>query len=390
MNRLPTPHTRRTRPKVLLPGSGWTPQTRSALTELLRRGSGKRLPVTLDFDNTIVCGDIGEATLAMLVKRGVLVPRRIPRTLSPAFRLPGAKRVTLSSGPDITRYYEAFLAPTVHGASDPTPLANGYAWAVEIMEGLTPLDVVQATQAAFAQSEPMRQRMIEITPGQTAFPVPFFYPEMIELIRELRRHRFDVWIVSASNVWSVRWMVAQALNPLLQAHGVASGIPADHVLGVSTLLQDKQGGLHKDALLVRNNLGYATLEDQTLGSFQLTSRLQFPVPTYSGKVGCIWDAVGRRPYLGVGDSPSDHAMLTFSEYRLWIARMEKPRYQQLTLDLIHRTGKAAWMIQPALGREVPRFLADVHALPPTGAAVRAAILQSAGVLSPWLLTSAGT
>ena len=52
----------------------------------------------------------------------------------------------LSSCADVTQYYEAFLAPTAHEGRDPTPLANGYAWAVEIMENLRPLDIVNATR----------------------------------------------------------------------------------------------------------------------------------------------------------------------------------------------------------------------------------------------------
>ena len=334
------------------------------------------MPVTLDFDNTIVCGDIAEAALAVLVKKGALIARRIPRTLSPSFRLPQGASVTLDSGPDITAYYEAFLAPTAHGSADPTPLANGYAWAVEVMEGLTPLDVVQATKEAFACAEPMRQRMIEVTAGKTGFPAPFFYPEMVELIGELRRHEFDVWIISASNVWSVRWMITKALNPLLKAHGAASGIPADHVVGISTLLQDTAGGLCKDALLVRGNHEYAASEERTLSSFRLTSRLQYPVPTYAGKIGCIWDAIGRRPYLAAGDSPGDHAMLSFSEHRLWIMRLEKPGYQQTTMECIRRTGKKGWMVQPVLARETPGFLATFSAPRGTSASLKTAILHS--------------
>jgi hypothetical protein len=359
-----------------LQAAGWRDETRIALTELIRRGSGKRLPVTLDFDNTIVCGDIGEATLAVLVKKGALSAKSIPRTLSPSFRLPQGVSVALDSGPDITAYYEAMLAPTAHGSADPTPLANGYAWAVEVMEGLTPLDVIQATKEAFAYAEPMRQRMIEVTPGETGFPAPFFYPEMVELVGELRRHDFDVWVISASNVWSVRWMITKALNPLIEAHGAAGGIPEDHVVGVSTLLQDPAGGLYKDGLLVRENHAYAALEERALSSFRLTSRLQYPVPTYAGKVGCIWDKIGRRPYLAAGDSPGDHAMLAFSEHRLWIMRMEKPGYQQTTLECIRRTGKADWMIQPVLGRETPGFLATFGVPRGTSASLKTAIQHS--------------
>jgi hypothetical protein len=362
--------------KVLLQAPGWRSEIRSALTDLIRRGAGKRLPVTLDFDNTIACGDIGEAALAMLVKKGRLRASRIAPTLSPSFRLPEGPKISLNSGPDITAYYEAYLAPTAHGSADPTALANGYAWAVEIMEGLTPWDVVQATKEAFACAQPMQQRMIEVTPGKTRFPAPFIYPEMVELIAELRRHEFDVWIISASNVWSVRWMITRALNPLLQAHGAPGGIPADHVVGVSALLHDKAGSLYKDALLVRENPAYAALEERSLRSFRLTSRLQYPVPTYAGKVGCIWDALGRHPYLAAGDSPGDHAMLSFSEHRLWIMRVDKPGYQQKTLDCIRRTGKQGWMIQPVLGREVPGFRVAFDAPLGISAPLRTAIRQS--------------
>jgi hypothetical protein len=370
----------RARTSTLLQAAGWRKEIRKALTELIRRGSGKRLPVTLDFDNTIVWGDIGEATFGLLVKKGLLSARRISRTLSPSFRLPQGANVTLGSGPDITAYYEAFLAATAHGAADPTPLANGYAWVVEIMAGLTPWEVVQATQEAFACGTPMQSRMIEVTPGKTRFPAPFFYPEMVKLIAELRRHEFDVWIISASNVWSVRWMITQALNPLLVAHGAASGIPADHVVGVSALLYDRAGSLYKDALLVRDNPAYAALEERTLRSFQLTSRLQYPVPTYAGKVGCIWDAIGRHPYLAAGDSPGDHAMLSFSEHRLWIMRLDKPAYQQKTADCIRRTGKQGWMIQPVIGRDALGFRSSFDAPAAANAALRDAIRQSCEVL----------
>jgi hypothetical protein len=365
---------------MLLQAPGWRKEIRKALTGLIRRGAGKGLPVTLDFDNTIVWGDIGEATLAMLVKKGLLRASRIAPTLSPSFRLPKGPKVSLKSGPDITAYYDAYLAPTAHGSADPTALANGYAWAVEIMEGLTPWDVVQATKEAFASGKPMQPRMIEVTAGKTSFAAPFFYPAMVELIGELRRHEFDVWIISASNVWSVRWMVTKALNPLLEAHGAASGIPADHVVGISALLQDAAGGLYKDALLVRENQAYAALEERTLRSFRLISRLQYPVPTYAGKIGCIWDAIGRRPYLAAGDSPGDHAMLSFSEHRLWIMRMDKPGYQQKTADCIRRTGKKGWMIQPVIGREALGFRTSFDAPPGAPPPLQTAIRQSCELL----------
>src|SRR5262249_53424501 len=109
---------------------------------------------------------------------------------------------------------------------------------------------------------------------------------------------------------------------------------------------------------VRENAGYAALAKRALGAFRLTSRLQFPVPTYSGKLACIFDAIGSSPYLYVGDSPGDHAMLEYSQNRLWIAQLEKPAYQRAALELIHKTGRRGWMVQATLTRTAPGFVPD--------------------------------
>ncbi|HYG34985.1 MAG TPA: hypothetical protein VEC99_09385, partial [Clostridia bacterium] len=193
-------------------------------------------------------------------------------------------------------------------------------------------------------------------PGKTYYPAPRFYVEMVELMGELLRHKYDVWVVSASNIWSVRWMILHALNPLLKARGIKQGLRPDHVVGISTLLTDRAGRLYKDAVLVRDNPEYATLDTATLGKFFVTRHPQFPVPTYSGKVACILDAIGVNPYLCVGDSPSDHPMMSFSRNRLWIARLYKPDFQRKTVVLTRQTGSQGWIIQPTLGAPANSFL----------------------------------
>jgi len=375
------PERSRRSPRTLrLADGGWKPEVRRRLDELIRDGRGRGLPVALDFDNTLVCGDIGEATLAVLVRRGRLIPDRISEALSPAFRTPAGPRITPHSPPDLTAYYEALLAPTVHGRADPTPLASGYVWAVEAMDNLRPGDVIQATAEAYGMAQAGSVRSIEVTPGRTAYPAPFFYPEMVDLVATLLRHGFSLWILSASNTWSVRWMVQEALNPLLRERGAPRGIPPEQIVGVSVLLQDRRGRLHKDACLVRENPGYSRLDPATLKQFHLTCWLQFPVPTYSGKVGFLWDVLRRPPELAVGDSPGDHAMLTFARRRLWIARLDKPDYQAATADLIRHTDPEAWMVQPALARCQPGFVADVCHLSPLPASLRAKVRRSLRLL----------
>ncbi len=358
MNSAPLPPARAKTDNRLLTAPGWDERARAALERLIREGSGKHLPVIFDFDNTVVCGDIGEAVLAILARSGTLTPGRVPAALCPPLNLPGRGKVTLASCSDITEYYEAFLNPTTHGRRDPTPLANAYVWATTVLEGLRPADVLAATRAACALARPGELRWIPVTPGKTAFPAPFFYPEMVGLIGTLLRHEFDVWIVSASNVWSVRWMVLQALNPQLHRLGFKKSLRADHVIGIATLLTDAAGRLYKDSVLVREDPRYAALTLSKLSSFRLTSQLQFPVPAYSGKVGCIFDALGRAPYLCVGDSPADHPMLAASEHRLWIARVEKPEFQKETQALIKRTGPGNWIVQFVRTRENPGFVGE--------------------------------
>jgi hypothetical protein len=249
------------------------------------------------------------------------------------------------------------------------------------MEGLRPLDVVKATRAAYEQPQSSKPGFVEVTPGKTVFPVPFFYPEMVELTAEFLRHQFDVWIVSAGNVWSMRWMVLQVLNPKLRELGVRQQLRADHLLGVSTLLADRKDRLHKDALLVRDHPAYAALDERALGAFRLTSRLQFPVPAYSGKIACLFDAVGRNPYLCIGDSPGDLPMMAISQHRLWVARMERSCFHQKLLNLIREKGAANWRVQPTLTKGNPGFVPDWSEIPRRLGLVVAEVRESRRILN---------
>ena len=172
-------------PEPKLTAPGWTDENRTRLQALIRAGSGQHWPVVLDFDNTLVCGDIGEATLAMLTRDRVLDATALPAEICPTFCAGDGRTVALRSSIDLTEYYEALLDPTCHGSQDPTPLASGYVWAVEVMQGLPVLEIVRATQRVYDLSQPLELRRLEVTPGRTAYPVPFFYPEMVELVGEL-------------------------------------------------------------------------------------------------------------------------------------------------------------------------------------------------------------
>jgi phosphoserine phosphatase len=339
-----------------LKAPGWNDQARRSLEELIERGAGQGLPVVFDFDNTLISGDVGEATLAILAAEGRVTARNLSKSLCPVFEIPGKQKINVEQCCDIMEYYEALLSPTAHGSADPAPLANGYVWATQAMEGMTVAEVVAATARVFAVGQRGGHLRIEVTPSKTSYPAPRFRDEMVELVAELLRFQYEVWIVSASNVWSVRWMVLYGLNPLLRKQGVRKVLKPRHVIGVATLLTDRLERLYKDSVLLAENRGYAAMDRKSLKGIRLTRHLQYPASVYSGKVACILDAIGRNPYFTAGDNPSDHPMMMVSQYRLWIARLEKPEAQRKTSTLIEQTGKAGWILQICSETDGPRFL----------------------------------
>lgn len=334
---------------------GWQPATRRRLERLIRTGAGRHRSAAFDFDNTLVCGDIGEATLALLERDGLIRAEHLPPHIAPEFRSSGGRRISPCSGADLTDYYEALLDPTAHGGLDPTPLANGYVWAATVMQGLSVQDVARATREVWKLSRPGRNTFITTAPGRTGYPIPFFYPEMIDLVAVLLQSGFDVWIVSASNVWSVRWMVLEALNPLLRSLRARIPIRADHVIGVSTLLVDRHERFHKDSVLVRTDPAYADMNMRALARFRISDQIHFPAPVYSGKVAALWDVIGQPPFLAAGDSPGDLPMLTFATNRLWIARSNKPAYQAAMSAARQTSGAQNWLIQPTETAGQPGF-----------------------------------
>ena len=341
-----------------LQAPGWNDRARRSLEQLIDHGAGRRLPVVFDFDNTLISGDVGEATLAILAAEGRLTPANVSKSLCPILQLPGKQSVTVDQCSDIMEYYEALLSPTAHGSEDPAPLANGYVWATQAMEGMTVAEVVAATARVFAVGQRGGHLHIKVTPGKTSYPAPRFREEMVELVAQLLLRKYEVWIVSASNVWSVRWMVLYGLNPLLRKYGVSKVLRPKHVVGVATLLTDRLHRLYKDSVLLRKNFGYAAMHRKPLKAIHLTRHLQFPASVYSGKVACILDAIGRNPYLCAGDNPSDHPMMRISQHRLWIARLEKPQAQRATSALIKQMGKAGWILQVCSETGGPRFLTN--------------------------------
>ena len=339
--------------KVSLTSNNWTPSTKQKLETLISEESGTGKVVIFDFDNTLICRDIGEATLGTLTDQN-----KINKSLLQEFLSPGIK----TESP--TKYYDQLLSSTEHHTNEQTAHANGYAWAVQAMAGLSPIEIINATEKAFkdgsAQSDRESNQLsqINVTNEENSFARPYFYPEMVELVAKFLENDYNVYVVSASNVWTVRWMVNQ-LNNLIKKQGIDKKISLKNVLGVSTLLVGKNGKLFKDQLLTHEVEGYADLKSKLLKDLKLSAQISYPLTGYYGKIANIKQWITKdRPYFIAGDSPNDLPMLETAENKLWIARLEKPNYQNTTKS----KGFENLIIQPTLYKKMSGFVGSEKSL----------------------------
>ncbi|BBM87907.1 haloacid dehalogenase-like hydrolase [Candidatus Uabimicrobium amorphum] len=341
---------------VSLEPHSWCPVVKEQLEKLIADNAHKNKKVVFDFDNTMICRDIGEA---MFVTMAMDQKLQLHRDLHPSFVFAGKKHGAAYTK-DIVTYYENYLAMS-KDMDDETPYANGYAWLAQVMRGISPGEVVTYTQKAFAGNIARHDQEKNTQTTIRGYRRPFFYPEMVDLAGRLLYNGYDVYVISASNIWTVRWMVTKKLNKRIQKKfGKHLGIAADHVIGVSVLLKDRRDNkLYKDAYLVKNNNAYAAMNAEELENYTLTPEITYPLTGYFGKVANIFKYVSqRRPFLVCGDSPNDFPMLNWGQNRLFITRLEKIDYQKKLVEQINKSLPGKWLLQPTLYKKSPGFVSS--------------------------------
>lgn len=357
--------------QIHLIDGNWNPQTKQKLEKLLTLNANKDKKVIFDFDNTTISRDIGDATFAWLVKEKKIDIEKI-KPFSPDFTLDG-KEVSVTGGIDLTEYYEKIQEVTSYDKNDKSPAYNGYAWVVQTMEGKTPFEVIEASRNAFLDNKASKDRelgietKIEVTPGKTSYRVPFYHPETVDLIGNLLLNGYNVYVISASNVWSIRYMVTVEMAKLLKKEfGKNIAIKPENVFGLSTLLKDKRNGqLYKDTYLVKENKKYAGLAQEELKNYQLTNQMVYPLSGYEGKTSIILTKITKdyeRPFLACGDSSGDYSMLGLAQNKLWFSRLESYDYQKKLLSLTKKSDADHWFIQPVLYKKSPGFVKNTSQL----------------------------
>jgi phosphoserine phosphatase/predicted acylesterase/phospholipase RssA len=281
---------------VSLPGlqeapQAWKFRDSDQIAQLLATPAHGR-NAAFDLDNTCLRGDIGDALFLKLIVElryhgelpefWALVPEiRAREELQKYWRrftAPGEPRrsyerpVDWSS--DFTDYVALFLRQYQRMINQPDGARIAYPWVVQLLVGMTPEEVTSLTEDLW-KTEMMRpEGDVEVRSARygtiTLDGGIRVRQEFLELIDDLQKKDWNVWIVTASNVYAAR-VAARAL-----------GVPADHVLGIA-------------------------LKSQR-GSTRLTSEIVMPLTYREGKVLAL-RSHGVRPVLAAGDSTTDLEML---------------------------------------------------------------------------------
>lgn len=328
---------------------GWRPETYDALVSLVMDESGSGKTAVFDFDNTTQARDVGEATVGQSTVDKSVPPKSIPAAVVPPIKT-GQKTVRIEDG--LAAYYTA-LAGIGIPENDPFGPYPSNTIIAQYWTGRTVGDFVDAVTKAYAGGAGEKDLETGTEELVGGFGRPFIYPQMADLYGFLRTNGYDVWVVSAGVTWAVRWMVKNALNPLIVGkYGAAAALPLDRVVGVSTLLKDKRTGeiLSDYALATgKPNTAFVNLDPAELKNFQVLALPDPPNSWRGGKVGAILNRVTReRPYLAGGDSDGDFEMLAHAQNRLWITRLDKPTLQEEVTQQFELDEPGSWMLQPTI------------------------------------------
>lgn len=293
--------------------SGWTFELAKLFAENILQYKDLGRNVVFDFDNTVICGDIGEKVLHHF-SDDYYQFKESHKGFSPVFHF-NDELITLEAKGALN-YYNHFLSySALNFNNDLYYKSIPYAWAVQIMEGLTLKDLLGITEKVFPAFSQLDVEGIK----------PFIYPAILKLIELLQNNGFECRFITASNVWSVRKIILEVINPILSKEGVSHLVSPDSVIGLEVLLQHKTSHeLRKDQQLV-NVEDYTEMIKAEGDQWLLTPNLNFPVTAYDGKVAAYHKHFGMtQPLFCFGDTTSDINLLAIAEHPVWIARLENP------------------------------------------------------------------
>jgi len=323
------------RPKAMPADAGWYGSNRETITAWLdSRGCESELyrprqppVVLLDWDNTVVKNDVGDAITFYLVAHDqVLQPpaRNWKRTsgymtdeaaaaLADACRsdIPPGHPLPTSTNPscadEILSVYidnRTRGGATAFAGQDSRRIEPTYAWTAQLMAGHTHAEIRKLARDAVLPQLAAPIGATQIVGTRTVNGWLRIYPQIVDLITAARSRGYAVWVITASPTDVVR-----SLAPL-------AGIDPDRVVGIRSMT-DRAGGLTY------------TFE----GCGPVPDGNQSIIPYIEGKRCWVNKAVfgdtssaaidrrhDPRQVLGAGDSDTDVEFLRDSTYKLVLNR----------------------------------------------------------------------
>jgi hypothetical protein len=262
----------------------------NSLAKTIQTHAGGNYLAAFDLDHTIIRGDIGDQLFRTLDSQGLL--QRLPIYADCSSGLDEGELLFDYEGEESAweLYQRALRQVGTRGA--PSLVGDIYAWMTQSMSGLSVLEVCAATEESWYKNH-LTMRA-----------------ETLRLMAALLNASFEVRVVSATNIWSVRWIVEQLLNPLLVSM-TGKRIRPDLVHGMRVTLSDS---VHPD------------------GKPRLTPCLELPCTTFEGKRATILQNSAKSLLLACGDSPNDDALLRSAQYRVIVDRPEHRSWAQKLRD----------------------------------------------------------
>lgn len=291
------------------------PEVRERLTAAVVNAPTSRRVAVFDYDHTCIHGDIGELFSQFLVDELLyrtdldafweLIDPRDGRDR--ARHLAGELRVIGDDDPARSAIYEEYrseMAATYSRVLEREGKVVAYAWAVRLHVGLSVDEMVRHSERCVREhwARELTTETLTTTRGERVnLGVGLRRFAAIREVHDwLRANGFEVWIVSATNLWTVRTAAR-----LMYGHdpAFAVGNQVEVVDGV------------------------------------LTDRLVEPALFREGKVGAIERDIGTRPMLVFGDSETDFSMMEWaSELGVLIEHGDPV--------MLEAAGRNNWAVQP--------------------------------------------
>lgn len=298
----------------VLAQGGWELEVHRRLCELIDGVREDRRVAVFDFDNTCILGDIGELYGHFLVETmryrydldafwELIHPadgrKQLRRWTEQALQIDAERRADTAA----YRRYLAEMAGLYGRRLQRAGKRDCYEWAVRLHVGLTERQMKSWSSQAIERELKMERRVdeFETEEGQRVRIERGVRPfaEVRNLISTLHRHDWEVWIVSATNKWTVREFAP------------CFGVDPRRVLGNRVAVE----------------------------GHRLTARTERPVLFRQGKVEAIERTIGSEPALVVGDAITDYEMLCEASELAVVVDCGDERLQR-------ESGARGWAMQP--------------------------------------------